>query len=148
MPATSQAPQPPAPTALDEQYRKAHDHLQTLEQEDEVRARFVWHGVGLDVLVSHESHNRRLLRIDADLGCLPYSAEGAAIRDRAIDQLKQLAAWDHPGFSLDLSQAGRVSVRSSTVLDADMTMDGVFRALSIVLLDIGPGLIGLATHLK
>ena len=148
MPATSEAMNGPSPAALDHVLEQAQAQLATLQDSRELRGRVSWCGLSFSVLVSKQSHQKRLMRLEADLGFLPYSVEDEAARRNAMTDYMALRRAGLPGLSLGLAGPGKVSARADTVINGDQSIDKIYEALALVLMSLGPQLTRLATRLR
>ncbi|RMF16760.1 MAG: hypothetical protein D6757_02320 [Alphaproteobacteria bacterium] len=75
-----------------------------------------------------------LLVLEGRLGRLPFTAEGPALRMQLIRHLQRLRG--QPGFALDVSADGSISLRAETRVPSPREFDTFRAQLAVVLLDL------------
>lgn len=143
MPASpSPAGQPALPARLDEAETLLTD-LSTAGSSGTV------HWRGLDYRFETSSIAEQFgVTVSADLGFLPYSAEGRSARDKAVQQFYALREQAVPGLSLTLTPVGKISFTSRTDLEKPADPRGLYSILATILLALETRLGGLILYLR
>ena len=131
---------------LQESLAKVETHLSALDQQSVDQLSFEWEGINFKAEVQKLATGVTHIVLDAKLGRLYFTIEDAANRTMAIERLYANNRSTDGAYSL--KKNGEVFFKSLTKTEKILSGQGLYSAVTIILLESSAHLRTLRAHLK